>query len=115
MTRRTSRNTKKAKISVYKPEDKKCRSGSRSMVVLASTKTRRGKTVDTEVDAAPYYQLSDEGGESSKKTPSMTPSHSKTTIPASLEDTFQLEASFLDDQEPYEPRITKVGSQSCTM
>jgi hypothetical protein len=110
MTRATPRNAKKAKISVYKPKGKKYRagSGSVSMVVLTPTKTRRGKTIYTEVDATPYYDSSDEGGESPKRKPSKAPSHSTTTVPALLEDTFQWEASCLDDQEPHVPRITKV-------
>jgi len=56
------------------------------MVVLTPTTTRRGKIVYTEVDAAPYYQTSDEG-ESPKRKPSNIPSHTTTTVPASLEDT----------------------------
>ena len=71
------------------------------MVVLAPTTSRRGKIKYTEVDAAPYYKLSDEEGESPKKKPSEP-------LPASSEDTFQWEASCLDDQEPHLPRITKV-------
>ena len=107
---RTSQNAKKAKISVYRPRGKKHRAGSSStsMVVLKPTKTRRGKTIYTEVDAAPYYTSSDEEGKSLKRKPSKTPSHSKTTVPTRLEDISQLEASCLDDQEPCAPRITKV-------
>jgi hypothetical protein len=81
------------------------------MVVLAPIRTRRGKITYTEVDAAPYYDSSDEGGESPKRKPSKTPSRSKTTVPASLEDAFQQEASCLGDQEPHVPRITKVRSR----
>ena len=110
MTRTTPRNAKKTKITVYKPKGKKYRagSGSMSMVVLTPTKTRRGKTIYTEVDAGPYYNSSDEEGESSKRKPSKAPSHSTIPVPASLEDTFQWEASCLDDQEPHLQRITKV-------
>jgi hypothetical protein len=77
------------------------------MLVLVPTKTRRGKTIYTEVDPA-LYDLSDEGGESPRRKPSMTPSHSTAKVPASLEDTFQWDAHLLDDQEPHEPRVTKV-------
>ena len=111
---RISQNAKKAKISVYRPSGKKHRAGSGSMVVLTPTTTRRGKTIYTEEDAGPYYKPSNEEDELSKRKSSQTPgpSHSKTTLPASLEDTFQWEASFLDDQEPYVPRITKVRLRS---
>jgi hypothetical protein len=78
------------------------------MVVLTPTRTRRGKIIYKEVDAAPYYESSDEGGKSPKKKPAMTPSRSRTDIPASLEDTSQREASCFDDQKPHVPRITKV-------
>lgn len=103
---RSSRNSKKAHITVFNPRRKKSSTG--SFVVLEATKTRRGKTIYTEVDAAPYYRLSKEGGETPKKRPSKTPSNSITTVPLPLEDTFQGEASFLDNQEPHVPRITKV-------
>jgi hypothetical protein len=76
------------------------------MVVFKPRKTRRGKTVYTEVDAAPYYDSFDEGGESPKRKPSKIPS--RKAVPASLEKAFQQKASCLDNQEPYEPRITKV-------
>lgn len=104
----TLRNGKRAKT--YKPKGKKHKSkaGSASVVIFKPTKTRRGKTVYTEVDAAPYYDSSDEGGGSPKRKPSKTPSRSKTAVPALLEETFQQEASCLDDQEPHIPRITKV-------
>jgi hypothetical protein len=102
----TTRNAKKAKISVYKPK----RAGSGSMVVLTPRTTRRGKTIYTEVDAGSKYDPSDEEDKSPKRKPSNTPSRSRTTVPASQEDTFQWGASFLDDQEPHEPRITKVRS-----
>ena len=105
---RNSQGTKRAKITVYKSKGKKDNNSSGSFVVFKPTKTRRGKTIYTEVDAAPYYSLSNEGGETPKRTPSKTPSRSKTTVPPSLEDTFQGEASFLDDQGPQIPRITKV-------
>lgn len=95
------RNTKTAKIIKYKPKAKKG-----SMVVLAPTKTRRGKVIYAEVDAASYYGISNEGGKSPKK-PSVTTSHSMTAVPASLDDTFQ-EFSCLNEQEPHVPRITKV-------
>ena len=106
----TFQNAKKAKISVYKPKGKKHKagSGSGSMVVLKPTKTRRGKTIYTEVDAAPYYTPSDEEGKLPKRNPFKTLSHSKTTAPTSLKDASQWEASCLDDQEPHVPRITKV-------
>jgi hypothetical protein len=74
------------------------------MVAFVPTKTRRGKTIYKEVDAALYYKSSDEEGESPKRKLSKTPSHSRTTVPASLEDMFQW-----DGEEPYVPRITKVG------
>lgn len=96
-----ARNTKKAKISFYKPRGKKHGASSSSLVVLAPTTSRRGKIRYTEVDAAPYYALSDEEGEPPKMKPSEPP-------PVSQEDTSQWEASFLDDQEPHTPRITKV-------
>ncbi len=70
------------------------------MVVLKPTKTRRGKTIYTEVDAAPYYKLSDKEDESLKMKHSTTPSHSRTAVPASLDDVFQSETSCLDDHEP---------------
>jgi hypothetical protein len=76
------------------------------MVVFKPGKTKRGKTVYTEVDAAPYYDSSNEGGESLKRKPFKTPS--RKAVPASLEKAFQQEASCLDNQEPHEPRITKV-------
>lgn len=104
---RVPRSNKRVKITVYKPRGKKQKAGS-GMVVLAPTKTRRGKTVYTEVDAAPYYDSTDEEGDSSKRKPSKTPSHSRTAISAPLEDPFQWEASCLDDPEPHIPRITKV-------
>ena len=96
---RTSQNAKKAKISIYKPRGKKHKadSGSASMVVLKPIKTRRGKTIYTEVDAAPYYTSSDEEGKVLKRKPSKTPSHSKTAAPTSSKDISQLEASCLDD------------------
>lgn len=106
---RTSRNAKKAKVSVYKSTGKKHRASSGSMVVLTPFKTRRGKTIYTEVDAASHYDPSDEEDKSSKRKPSKTPTHSTiAAVPASLEDTFQWEASCLDDQEPHLPRTTKV-------
>lgn len=100
------RKAKKAKVSVYKLGGTKPRV-SGSMVVLTPTTTRRGKIIYTEVDAAPYYKSSDEEGELPKRKCSKTPSHSRTTVSASLEDTFLQEAC-LDDQEPHVPRITKV-------
>jgi hypothetical protein len=103
---RATRNAKKAKISVYKPK----RAGSGSMVVLTPATTRRGKTFYKEVDAASYYDSSDEEDKSPKRKTPNTPSHSRTTVPASQEDTSQWGASFLDDQESHEPRITKVRS-----
>jgi hypothetical protein len=69
---RATRNAKKAKISVYKPK----RVGSGSMVVLTPTTTRRGKTVHKEVDAASYYDSSDEEDKSPKRKLPNTPSHS---------------------------------------
>jgi hypothetical protein len=73
------------------------------MTVLAPTRTRRGKIIYKEVDAPPYYELSDEEGKSPKKKPSMIPSNSMTAIPPSLE------ASSFDNQEPHVSRITKVS------
>jgi len=102
---------KKAKITVYKPKVKKHKVNSEpsgSMVVLTPTTTRRGKTIYVEEDAAPYYKTSDEEGDSPKRKLSKTPSHSKTTVPASLEDTLQWEASCFDNQEPDISRVTKV-------
>jgi hypothetical protein len=69
------------------------------MLVLAPTTTRRGKVIYTEVDPALC---------SSKKNPSMTPIPSTMTVSASLEDAFQQDTFFMDDQEPHAPRITKV-------
>lgn len=103
---RSTHNAKRAKISVHRPK----RAGSGSLVVLTPTTTRRGKTVYTEVDAAPFYEPSDEEDESPKRKPPNTPSHSRTAAPAPLNETLQWDASYLDDQEPYEPRITKVSS-----
>jgi len=103
---RATRNAKNVKMTYFKPRDKKQKAGSRSMAVFTATKTRRGKTVYKEEDAAPYYALSDEEGESSKTKPSKTPSCLETTIPASLENTWEVPC--LDDQEPYIPRTTKV-------
>ena len=141
---RTPQNAKKAKVSISKPQVKKRepgkpgpgskvvitpgltktkkgkaikarKTGKGNMVVLVPTKTRRGKTIYTEVDAAPYYQSSDEEGKNPKRSPSKTPSNSKmtvpaskTTVPAPLEDTPHWGASCLDDQEPHLPRVTKV-------
>jgi hypothetical protein len=97
-----SQDTKKAKITVYRPRGKKCKVSSGSIVILKPTKTRRGKTIYTEVDAAPYYKLSDEGDdELPKRKHSTTPSHFRTTAPASLDDVFQCETSCLNGQEPY--------------
>jgi hypothetical protein len=106
----TPQNSKKVKVSVYKVGGKRRRAntGPGSMVVLKPKKTRRGKTIYTEVDAGPYYTSSDEGGKSPKRKPSKTPSHSKTTVSTSVEDTLQWEAAYLDDQEPHVSRITKV-------
>jgi hypothetical protein len=103
---RTTRNAKKAKISVYKPK----RAGSGSMVVLTPSTTRRGKTIYTEVDASSKYDPSDEEDKSPKRKPPNTPSCSRTTASVSQEDTFQWGASSLDDQGFHEPRITKVRS-----
>ena len=106
---RNPRNAKKAKISIYKPSRNEHSAGPSSMVVFAPTRTRRGKTVYTETDAAPYYALSDKDEESPKRKQSKTPSHSTTTLPASLENPIQWDDGlFLDDQEPNLPRITKV-------
>lgn len=105
---RTSRNAKKAKITIYKPSGNKHRAGPSSMTIFTPTRTRRGKTVYIETDAAPYYALSDKDEESPKRKQSKTPSHSTTTLPASLENPFQWEGLCLDDQEPNLPRITKV-------
>jgi hypothetical protein len=108
---RTSQNPKRTKISVYKPKGKKQKYGSGSMVILTPIKTRRGKTIYTEVDASSYYKSSDEEGEPPKRKPSKTPSgpsSSRATIPALLENTLQWEASCLDGQEPCVSRITKV-------
>jgi hypothetical protein len=102
---------------VIKPEAKKRSSpGSAQMIIFAKRKTRSGKTVYVEKDAAPYYKKSkdkaEEQGETSKRKPSKTPSRSRTAVPDSLEDTreetFQEEGSRLDDQEPDVRRITKV-------
>jgi hypothetical protein len=94
---RAPRNAKRTKMSVYTPSAKKRRTGSRNtMVVLVPTKTRRGKTIYTEVDAAPYYARSDEEGKSPKKKPSKTPEHSTTAIPVSPEDAYQWEGSCPD-------------------
>jgi hypothetical protein len=85
----TLRIPRKAKITVYRPRGKKHKVCSGSIVILKPTKTRRGKTIYTEVDAAPYYKLSDEGDdESPKRKHSTTPSHSRTTAPASLDNVF---------------------------
>jgi hypothetical protein len=54
----------------------------------------------TKVDAAFYYSLSNERGETPKRISFKTPSHSKTTVSPSLKDTFQGKASFLDNQRP---------------
>jgi hypothetical protein len=105
---RNSRNAKKAKIHIYKPSGNKDRAGPSSMVVFTPTRTRRGKIVYTETDAAPYYALSDEDEKSPKRKQSKTPSHSTTTLPASLEDPIQWDGLCLDDQEPNLSRITKV-------
>lgn len=107
---RTPPNAKRAKISVYKPKAKKRKAdtSSGSMVVLKPKKTRRGKTIYTEVDATSSYAPSDEEGKSPKRKPSKTPSHSKTALPAPLEDAFQWEGADLNDQESHVPRITKV-------
>ena len=102
---RVTSKTNRPRISVYDPKGKKHTPSSGSMLVLACTKTRRGKTIYTEVDPA---LLSDEGGQSSKRKPSMTPPHSTETVPAPLEDTFQWDATLLDGQEPHERRVTKV-------
>lgn len=96
-----ARNTKKAKVTVVKPRGKKHGASSSNLVVFVPTKTRRGKIRYTEADGAPYYKLSDEESEPPKMKPSEP-------LPASQEDMFQWEASFLDDQEPHTPRITKV-------
>jgi hypothetical protein len=77
------------------------------MVVLAPTKTRRGKIIYKEVNATPYCELSDEGGKSPKKKPSMIPSNSRTAIPPLIEEA----SSSFDNQEPHVSRITKVRSQ----
>ena len=98
-------HAKRAKISVYRPKGKKHRASSGSMVVLAPTKTRRGKTTYTKVDATPYYELSNKEGESPKRK---APSSFWTPVPALLKEIFQKEASYLDDQNPYVSRITKV-------
>jgi len=101
---RAPRRAKRAKIIAHKPKHLNLGAGSASLFVVAPTRTRRGKIVYKEVDAAPLFELSDKdkGGESPKKT-SMTPSNSGTAIPPSLE-----EASSFDNQEPHVPRITKV-------
>lgn len=81
-------------------------------VIYVPMKTRRGKTIYKEVDAASYRASADGKAKSPPKKPSMAnPSHSRTAIPVSLEDTFQGEASCLDDQEPHVPRVTKVRSR----
>ncbi len=87
----TPPNTKRANIFVYKPRGKKCKadSGSGSMIVLKPIRIKRGKIIYTEVNAALYYTLSDEGGKSPKRKPFKTPSHFRTTLPALLEDAFQ--------------------------
>lgn len=102
------RKAKRAKISVYKPGGTKSRTSSGPMVVFTPTTTRRGKIVYNEVDATPYYESSDEEGESPQRKIPKATSCSRATIPASLEDTFRQDASCLDDQEPHVPRITKV-------
>jgi hypothetical protein len=89
--------SKKARMTVYKPNGKKSVDKTKTILVFAPSKTRRGKTIYTEVDGAPHR---DEGGEASKGRPFMTPSRSTTAVPS----------SFLDDQEPHGPRITKVRS-----
>jgi len=104
---RAAPKSKKARISIYKSNGKKSTASSKSMLVFAPSKTRRGKIIHAEVDGALYR---DEEGEISKGRPFMTPSRPTTAVPSSLEDTFQLDASFLDDQEPHGPRITKVRS-----
>jgi hypothetical protein len=109
---RAPRNAKRAKITTYTPKSKKRKAGSASMVVLAPTLTRRGKIIYNEEDAALYYGPSNDGGEASKRKPSNTPSRSRTTVPASLEDPLQWEGSCLNDQEPDVPRITKVRLRS---
>lgn len=105
---RAPQSSKRAKITVRKPKHSKFGAGSASFFVLAPTRTRRGKVNYKEVDAAPYFELSDEdkGGKSPKKEPSLTPSNSRTAIPPLLE-----EASSFDNQEPHVPRITKVRFQ----
>jgi hypothetical protein len=106
---RVTSKTNKSRRAIYKPDGKKHTTSSGSMLVLARTKTRRGKDVYTKVDPALYY-ASDQEGESSKRKPSITPSQFTTTVPVSLEDTFQLGASSLEDQEPHAARVTKVRS-----
>jgi len=106
---RTPRNAKRTKITTYKPKGKKQRAGSASMVVHTPTLTRRGKITYIEEDATPYYKPFNDGGELSKqKKPSNTPSRFKTTIPPLLEDPFQSESFFLNDEESNIRRITKV-------
>jgi hypothetical protein len=105
-------HAKRAKVSVYRPKDKKHRAGSGSIVDLTPTLTRRGKIRYTEVDATSRYNPSDEEGDSPKRK---TPSSSRTPVPPLLEDTFQGEASWLDDQEPCVPKTAKVRLRFCRM
>jgi hypothetical protein len=98
---RVPRNAKTAKMIKYKPKAKK-----ELTVVLAPTKTRRGKVIYAEVDAASYCGISKKGDKSPKK-PSASTSGSMTAAPASLDNTSQ-ESSCLNEPEPHIPRITKV-------
>lgn len=49
-----------------------------SLVVFTPTKTRRGKTIYVEEDAATYYAFSDEEGKSPKRKLPKTASHTRT-------------------------------------
>lgn len=100
------RKAKRAKIMAHKPSGTEGRVGSGSLVVLTPAKTRRGKIFYKEVDATPYYELSDDEEGTSKRKPSKTPKDSIPIDPAPLEDISRQEA--LLDDEPYIPRTTKV-------
>jgi hypothetical protein len=101
----STRKGKRARISAYNPGQAKHGPGSSSMVVLTPTRTRRGKVIYAEADAAPYYKSSDEEGKSPKRKLPKIPTQSTATV---LGDEFGQQDFYLDDQEIHIPRVTKV-------
>jgi hypothetical protein len=76
------------------------------MVVFTPKKTRRGNVTYQEVDASPYYRLSDDEEDTPSRKIPKAPTHTQGSGSAALNNDF--EGLLLDDGFAAERRKTKV-------